>query len=211
VVGIAGDVRHTGLDATELHGFYLPERQWYWADNVVALVVRTSADPAALAPSVLRAVRSVDPTQPIMQVRTGPELIARSTAQRRLALLLFAAFGLSATLLAAAGVYSVLAGAVTERRREIGIRAALGATPRAIVKLVLRQGLALAGGGLLLGLGGALLLTRYLRALLFGVGPVDPASLGATVLLLGAVALAACLVPVWRALRVNPVTALKAE
>ena len=211
VVGIAGDVRHTGLDATNLQGFYLPERQWTWAHDQVVLVVRTNTDPAAIAPAVVRAVRSIDPAQPIMHVRTGADVIATSTARRRLALALFAAFGIVATLLSAAGVYGVLAGAVAERRREIGIRTAVGATPRAIVGLVLRRGLLLAGAGMGLGLAGAVALSRYLRAMLFSVGPTDPFTLTGTVALLGAVALAACLVPAWRAMRVDPVTALRAE
>jgi putative ABC transport system permease protein len=211
VVGVAGDVRHTGLETTDLSGFYIPERQWPWADAQVVLVVRTATDPASIAPSVLRAVRSIDPTQPITNVRTGPEVIATSTARRRLALTLFAAFGLAATLLSAAGVYGVLAGAVAERRREIGIRNALGATPRRILSLVLRQGFVLAGIGLALGLGGALALSRYLSAMLFGIGPTDPLTLAATVMLLAAVALVACLVPAWRATRVDPVTALRSE
>lgn len=211
VVGVAGDVRHTGLDATELNGFYVPERQWYWADNQVVLVVRAATDPAGLASSVIRAVRSIDPAQPITRVRTGAQVVLVSTGQRRLALVLFAAFAIAAVLLAAAGVYGVLALAVTERRREIGIRSALGATPRAIVNLVLRQGLGMAGVGLVLGLAGAMALTRYLQAMLFRVGPADPASLVSAAALLVGVALAACLVPAWRALRVNPVTTLGAE
>ncbi len=211
VVGVAGDVRHTGLETNDLFGFYIPERQWPWSDAQVVLVVRTATDPVALAPSVRRAVRSIDPAQPITNVRTGSEMIATSTARRRLALTLFAAFGLVATLLSAAGVYGVLAGAVAERRREIGIRNALGATPRGILTLVLRQGLALAGIGLALGLAGAIALSRYLRAMLFGIGPTDPLTLTGTVMLLAGVALTACLVPAWRAMRVDPVTALRAE
>lgn len=209
VVGVAGDVRHTGLETTDLHGFYVPERQWRWAEAQAVLVVRTATDPAALAASVVGAVRSIDPAQPIMHVRTGSEVVATSTAQRRLALILFAAFGIVATLLSAVGVYGVLAGSVAERHREIGVRSALGATPLAIVDLVLRKGLALAGAGLILGLGGALALTRYLRALLFGIGSTDPLTLAATIVLLAAVALAACLVPALRAMRVDPVTALR--
>jgi predicted permease len=211
VIGVCGDVRHTGLETTDLSGFYVPERQWYWADDQVVLVVRTAGDPAALAASVVRAVRSIDSGQPIVHVRTGSELIATSTARRRLAVTLFATFGIVATLLSAAGVYGVLAGAVAERRREIGIRSALGATPRAIVNLVLRQGLALAGAGLVLGLAGALALSRYLRTMLFGIEPTDPVTLTATAVLLITVALGACLVPAWRAMRVDPVTALRAE
>jgi putative ABC transport system permease protein len=211
VIGVTAGVRHMGLDDTDLKGFYLPERHWNFANSQVVLVVRTTGDPTALAPAVVRAVRSVDPAQPIMHVRSGTEIIAVTTARRRLALTLFAAFGLVATLLSAAGVYGVLAGAVTERRREIGIRSALGATPHAIVRFVVRQGLALAGIGLVLGLGGALALSRYLRSMLFGIGPTDPLTLSATAVLLAAVALAACLIPAWRAMRVDPVTVLRSE
>jgi predicted permease len=211
VIAVAGDVRHTGLDATDLHGFYIPERQGYWADTYVVLVVRTAVDAGSVAGSVLSAVRSVDPAMPIMNVRTGDEVLAASTAQRRLALQLFAAFALAATMLAAAGVYGVLAGAVAERRREIGIRAVLGASPRAIMNLVVRQGIAPALLGLAIGLAGALALSRYLRAMLFGIEPTDPLTIALTAILLGAVALAACAVPAWNAMRVDPVTTLRSE
>jgi putative ABC transport system permease protein len=210
VIGVAGDVRHTGLETSDLHGYYVPERQWPWSQSAV-LVVRTVADPASMVASVRQAVRSVDPAQLIVDVRTGQELIATSTGRQRVTLTVFAIFGIVATFLSAAGVYGVLAGAVAARRREIGIRAALGATPRAIVNLVLRQGLALAGSGLVLGLIGALALTRYMRAMLYGIEPTDPLTVSATVGLLALVALGACLVPAWRALSVDPVTTLREQ
>ena len=211
VVGIAANVRHSGLDAEVTQQIYIPERQWQFADNQVALVARTSGDPVSIADEVRLAVRSVDPDQPVMRLATMDQVIARSTAQRSLALILFAAFAGIALLLAAAGIYGVLAGHVAERTREIGVRTALGATPWTIVRLVVVQGARLAVLGLGLGLAGALAFGRLLSAMLYGVGAGDPWTLVAVSAVLAAVAVAACLVPARRALRVDPVTALRAE
>ena len=211
VIGVAGNVHHRGLDASEATQVYLPERQWIFADNSVALVVRTHGNPEGLARAVRAAVQAVDPTQPITAVSSMEQVIAASTAQRRLALLLFVSFAGVALVLAVAGIYGVLAGAVTERTREIGVRTALGATPRAILVMVLLQGARLAAVGLFLGLAGALSLGRFLHSLLYGVGATDPATLGGVALLLAVVALAACLLPALRALGVDPNTALRAE
>jgi len=178
----------------------------------VTLVVRARGDAAAaIAPAVRRAVLSVDPGQPVTRLATMEQIVAASTAQRRLALLLFAAFAAVAILLAAAGIYGVLAGSVTERTREIGLRSALGAAPRDILAMVLLQGARLALAGLALGLAGALALGRFLGALLYAVEPTDPATLVAVVALLALVALFACLLPARRALRVDPMTALRTE
>jgi predicted permease len=211
VIGVAGNVHHRALDAAESQQFYVPERQWRFADNIVAVVVRTRGDPARLARSARLAVQSVDPTQPISALATMDEVIASSTAQRRLALILFGAFAGLALVLAIAGIYGVLAGAVTERTREIGVRNALGATPAAILRMVLLQGARLAGLGLALGLAGALSLGRLLQSLLYGVDAADPVTLAGVVLLLSVVALAACLVPALRAVGIDPMTALRAD
>ena len=211
VIGVAANVRHSGLDAAVTQQFYVPERQWSWSDSQMALVVRTHGDPAAIASAVRRAVASIDPSQPIARMATMDQVIATSTAQRQLALTLFAAFGIAAVLLAAFGIYGVLAGSVAERTPEIGLRSALGATPADIVAMVLRQGARLAALGVVLGLAGALALTRFLRTLLFGIAPTDPVTLGAVAVVLVAVAIAACLVPARRAVRVDPITALRAE
>jgi putative ABC transport system permease protein len=211
VVGVVRDVRHSGLDATVTRQVYVPERQWEWADNQPVLVVRARKDAAAIASAVRDAVRAVDPTQPIARVATMTQVVAASTAQRRLALGLFAAFALAALLLSSAGIYGVLAGSVTERTREIGLRSALGAAPRAILALVMRQALGLAAFGLLLGLAGAAALSRFLRALLYEVEPADPLTLGSVALVLAAVALLACLVPALRAVRIDPMRALRSE
>lgn len=211
VIGVAANIHHRALDATESSQFYLPERQWPFVDNSVALVVRTHGDPESLARAVRAAVQGADATQPITALATMQQVIATSTAQRRLALLLFIAFATIALVLAVAGIYGVLAGAVAERTREFGLRSALGASPGAILALVLLQGARLAGAGLLLGLAGALSLGRLLQSLLYGVGATDPVTLGGVVLLLALVALAACVLPALRALGIDPIVALRAE
>ena len=138
-------------------------------------------------------------------------LLAESAAGRRFALGLFGAFALAALILAAAGIYGVLAGGVAERSREIGVRAALGATRGRIVGLVLRDGLRLTAAGVLLGVAGAVAATRALTSLLFGVSPLDALTFAGVILLLGATSVIACALPAWRATRVDPATALRAE
>jgi putative ABC transport system permease protein len=209
VIGVVGNVKHAGLDATTTMQWYAPERQWGSSDSQVMLIVRTANDPASVAASVRRTIASIDATQPVIRVATMDQVIAQSTAQRRLALVLFAAFAGAALLLSIAGIYGVLAGSVAERTREIGLRSALGAAPREIVALVVRQGGALAFLGIVLGLGGAILLTRFLRTLLFGVAPNDPATLSASVAILGVITLAACAIPAIRAVRIDPSEALR--
>ncbi len=211
VIGVAGNVHHTSLDADVTLQFYAPERQWFFSDNQEVVVVRTQGDPAALASAIRTAVAAVAGTQPIVKLATMDQVVSRSTTQRRLALTLFGAFAIAALLLAVAGIYGVLAGSVSERTREIGVRSALGATPGDIVGLVVGQGGRLAAIGIALGLGGSLALTRYLRSLLFGVAPTDPLTLGGVVVLLGVVTLAACLIPAVRAARVDPSRALRSE
>lgn len=211
VVGVAANVRHSGLDTEVTLQVYIPQRQWIFADNQVVLVARTAGDPAARAEAVRSAVRSIDPDQPVMRLATMGQVVARSTAQRSLALILFAVFAGVALLLAAAGIYGVLAGHVAERTREIGVRSALGATPVDIVRLVLMQGARLALLGLAIGLAGALGFGRVLSAMLYGVEAGDPMTLAMVSAVLAAVAVVACLVPAQRALRVNPATALRAE
>lgn len=209
VVGVVGDVRHASLDGDDGRAVYLPEAAWGWANDEAALVVRTRGNSPALVRAVRAAVASIDPSQPVTDVRTMDAVVSRSTAQRQLALALFGAFALLAMALAAAGIYGVLAGSVAERTREIGLRGALGATPRDLLLLVVRHGLRLAAIGVVIGLAGALASTRLLRAMLFGVGPTDPWMLGGAAAGLFVIAAVACAVPAWRAVRVDPVTALR--
>jgi putative ABC transport system permease protein len=211
VIGVTKNVHHKGLDANETMAFYVPERQWFFSDNQEVLVIRTQNDPNAIAAAVRRTIHDIDPTQPIIGVAAMDDVIAASTAQRRLALVLFAGFAIASVLLAVAGIYGVLAGNVAERTREIGLRAALGATPRRILQLVVGQGARLAAIGLGLGLLGALGITKSLQALLFGVGPHDPITIVVATLLLLVTTLVACLVPGIRAVRVDPSQAFRSD
>jgi predicted permease len=175
----------------------------------MALIVRSEVDPVTLVPQVRAAVEAVDPEQPIADVRTMDQWVARSLEVRRMPMVLLTLFGGIALLLAAIGIYGVLAFGVAQRVREFGIRQALGADARMILSLVLRQGFRTVTLGVVLGLAGSLALTRYLQSLLFGVGAYDvPVFAGVTVLLL-AVALLACYVPARRATRIEPMVALR--
>jgi len=144
-------------------------------------------------------------------VATMDQLIARTTSQRRLALVLFGAFATAALLLAVAGIYGVLAGNVAERTREIGLRAALGATPREIMALVVVQGARLGALGLAIGLAAGAALTRYLKTFMYGMGPGDPLTLTGVVVALAAITAAACIIPARRAVRIDPSEALRGD
>ena len=175
VVGVVGDVRQESLALGETDAVYMASSQWKFEDNPMSLVVHARSDAATLTSAVRAAVWAVDKDQPIVRVATMDALLTASAASRRFALRLFEAFGLAALVLAAAGLYGVLAGSVVERWREIGVRSALGASRSDIVGLVLRQGLRLTTIGVVVGIGAALLATRLLATLLFGVSHVDPA------------------------------------
>jgi putative ABC transport system permease protein len=209
VIGVTGNVKHRALDAVATRQWYIPERQWLAADVQVILVVRTVGDPALMAPTVRRNIASIEAKQPVIKVKTMDDIIEKSTAQRRLALVLFVAFASAALLLAVAGIYGVLAGNVAERTREIGLRAALGATPREIVGLIVRQGGALAGLGIVIGLTAAAALTKYLATFLFGIEQRDPVTFLSVAIVLTLVTLVACCIPAWRAVRIDPSEALR--
>ncbi len=210
VVGVVGDVRQLSLADPAADAAYVTLEQWTFSDRVLSLVVRGPGDAAALATAVRQAVWSVDRSLPLVRMRTLDELLRASTADRRFALAVFAAFALTALLLAAAGIYGVLAGAVAERQREIGVRGALGADRGRILGLVLGRGLALTARGVAAGTAVALLATAGLEALLFGVSRFDLGTYLAVIALLTGVAVLACAVPAWRALRVDPASALRA-
>src|SRR5687768_9263594 len=211
IVGVVGDVKQMSLALDQADAVYIPAAQWPVGDASMSLVVRGQGDVASLTPEIRRAIWSVDRDQPILRVATLERLLAASAAERRFALILFEAFALAALVLAAAGIYGVLSGSVAERTREIGVRAALGASRRSILALVLRSGLGLTGLGLLIGLAGAVLATRGIEAMLFGVTRLDPVTYFGVLVLLAGVALLACWIPARRAMGVDPVTTLRSE
>ena len=215
VVGVVGDVRHRGLNADPRPEMYLPHQQFPagtgTATRSLYLVVRTSGDPLALTPALRAAVAGLDPDAPLSQVQTMEQALGSWAAERRLTMLIVTGFATVALLLGAVGIYGVMAHLVVQRTREIGIRIALGALPREILRLVLRQGAWLAGLGITAGVLGALAVTRLLAGLLFRTPPTDPVTFAGMALLLAAVATVASVVPALRATRVDPINALRAE
>ena len=211
VVGVVGDVKQTSLAINEPDAVYLSTRQTWFADESLSFVIPTTADPASLAPAVKSAIWSVGRNQPIVRVVTMNELRDVSESERRFVLILFEAFGITALLLAAVGIYGVLSGSVNERMREIGVRAALGATRRHILALVLRDGMILTAAGIAIGLVGAAAASRTLTTLLFAISRLDPSTYFGVVALLSLVAALACATPAWRAARVDPSITLRSE
>jgi putative ABC transport system permease protein len=210
VVGVVDDVRQVSLDA-DSDAVYLPAVQWRWADPFRTLAVRAGGDPEALAGAIRDRVRALDPDVPVTRVATLDDLRVATTARTRFALLLFQLFAGVAVVLCAVGIFGVLAGAVAERRREIGVRSALGARRGAIVRLVVGQGLRPAMLGVAAGLAAAVGLGRFLESLLFDVSSLDPVTYGGVTAVIVAVALAACWLPARRAARLDPVTVLRSE
>ena len=209
VIGVVGDVRHAGLD-----GEIRPMTYWPYARNpygTMTVTVRTAADPNRIVTSIAGLVRQLDPELALANVKTMDEVVSDSVAQRRLTMLLLTIFAGAALLLAAVGIYGVIAYSVTERTQEIGIRMALGAQRGAVLRMVITQALVLAVTGIAVGGGGALLLTRLMEGLLFEVKPADPLTFGVVSGILAAVALLASYIPGRRATQVDPVIALRAE
>ena len=211
IVGVVGDVKQLSLGLNQLDAFYTTPRQWEWVDNGQSAVVRVNGDAAGLASAVRTAIWSVDKDQPIIRIATMESLVTQSEAQRRFALILFEAFALVALVLAGTGLYGVLSGSVTERTREIGIRAALGATRSDILTLVVRQGMRLTAFGVAVGLAGAVAASQALITLMFGVSRLDPVTYVGVIITLLVVSAIACWVPAWRAARVDPSITLRAE
>lgn len=209
IVGVVGNVKQTSLAEARTDAVYVSPPQWYWVDNPMSLVVRASGDVAALAPAIRRAIWSVDKDQPVVRVATMDHLVAASEAQRHFAFIIFEVFAMVALALAATGIFGVLSGSVTERTREIAVRAALGATRGIIIASVVRQGLALTALGAVIGLAGAMAASQALITLLFGISPLDPVTYMAGAVLLAAVAAIACWLPAWRASRVDPAITLR--
>jgi predicted permease len=213
VVGVVGDVRHFGLDTPPGPQVFVPYTRNVWGH--LTLVARTPAAPERLVAPLRRAVRRIAPELPLTLSGGRPAVgtinVGYGLTSRQFDTYVLGAFAAAALALAAIGVYGLLAYAVTQRRREIAVRAALGATRREILRLVMGEGMRLAGVGIGVGAVAALLLTRLLRALLYGVGASDPATFVAVAGLLAAVAWAACYVPARRATRIAPMEALRYE
>jgi putative ABC transport system permease protein len=209
IVGVVGDTRRVGYEAPIRPETYLPLTQS--PSRSMMLVVRAAGDPAGLVTSVRGAVRALDPNQPIYGVATTEELVRELTAERRLNTLLFALFAVVAAVLAAAGIYGVIAYSVEQRTRELGVRLALGALPREIFGLVVREGMAMAAVGIVGGVLAAIGATQVMRTLLYDTSATDPWTYG--VMAVGAlvIALCACLIPARRAMRVDPLVALRAD
>jgi putative ABC transport system permease protein len=207
IVGVVGDTKTDSLTKEADMQIYVPhaqDSQW----NFMGLVIRTAGDPAAFARVLRREVQALDKDQPIYNVRTYDDLVMNSLGTRRVSMQLFTVFGCAALLLAALGIYGVMAYSVTQRTQEIGIRMALGAQKSDILRLVVRQGMTLTLIGVVAGLAGAFALTRVIANLLFGVGASDPMTFVAIPLLLIVVSLVACYLPARRAARLNPTVAL---
>jgi putative ABC transport system permease protein len=218
IVGIVGDVKLDGMDAAASSAtVYLPASQLStpslgeWRSFPMQLAVRTQSQPTNLVSAVTATIHSIDSDQPVTDIMTMDNLVDNSLSQRRFSMLLLAAFAVLALLLAAVGVYSVLAFAVRRRVREIGIRVALGAEVKDILRLVITEGMKPALMGLLLGVAGALALGRVLATFIYGIAAYDPLTFAAVATLLAAVALLASIIPAYRAARIEPTRALREE
>jgi predicted permease len=209
IVGVVGTVKQYGLDQDLRMVVYTPHAQRQ--SNGMYLVARAAVDPATLAGSLVREAHAVDPDAPVFEVRTMADRIYDSLARQRFAMTMLAAFAGFAMLLGGVGIYGVMSYLVTQGTHDIGVRIALGAPRGSILRMVVRQGMAMAGAGIAFGLAGALALTRVMASLLFGVSATDTLTFSGVALFLAAIALLASYVPAWRATRVDPLIALREE
>jgi predicted permease len=220
IVGVAGHVEHWGLGNAEHQSlqaelyiplFQLPDKFWSLISNGAGFVARTEGPPLDVASGIRQAASRFDASAAIYQFRPLEEVVAGSIARQRMAMILLSILSGLALTLAAIGVYGVIAYLAAQRTREIGVRMALGATRGDVLQLVLGQGMRIALAGIGAGIVAALWLTRLLAKMIYGVGATDPVTFGGVALLLTAVALLACYVPARRAMRVDPVSALRWE
>jgi putative ABC transport system permease protein len=216
VVGVVGDVKHLSLDGESAPHIYLPIHQTHedgvaWLTNNQFWLLRTTVDPLTLSAAARREIRAVDRNAPASSIRTMEQYLAASVAPRRFNLRLLTIFAVAALILAGAGLYGVVSQGVAQRKRELGVRIALGARACDVLKLVIGQGMALAVIGVALGLVAALALTRLMEGLLFGVSATDPLTFMVIAVLLMFVALLACYIPARRATKVDPLIALRSE
>jgi putative ABC transport system permease protein len=206
IVGVVGTVKQYGLDIDGRIVVYRPA-----AGLLPYQVARTSSDPAAAAAAIVRAIHEVAPTMPVYDIRTMSDRMRDSLARQRFSTIMLGAFAVFALILAMVGIYGVMSYLVTQATHDIGVRMALGAQRQAIVRMVLQEGMMLAGVGIVVGLAGAIVLTRVMASLLFGISATDLVTFSAVPLILATVALMACYVPARRATRVDPVIALRNE
>jgi putative ABC transport system permease protein len=209
IVGVVGDIRDWAWSEPKIPQLYLPQTQN--PSRVMHLVVRSSIDPTQLTSAIRHAAESVDPNQPLTDVKTMDAYLAVLLAQRRLNMTLLAFFAVVAALLAAIGIYGVMGYAVIQRYHEIGIRMALGAEPGDVLRMVVSDGMKLAAFGLSIGLVASLVIMKYLDSQLYGVKARDPLTFIGVAAVLAVVALAACYFPARRATKVDPLVALRYE
>jgi predicted lysophospholipase L1 biosynthesis ABC-type transport system permease subunit len=217
IVGIVADERHHGVTGIVKEKFFILHNQWpvatHGGDPIrsVFVVARTTGDPMSVAGAIRNEVRQMDPNVPVANVRSMNDVVDAALATPRLTGFLLGAFAAIALALAAVGIYGVVAYLVSQRTQEIGIRLAIGADRSQVLGMILRQGLSLAAVGIVLGLLGAFALTWLMQSLLYEVGPNDPITFVAVTAALLLVALIASLLPAWRAIKVSPSIALRAQ
>jgi ABC-type antimicrobial peptide transport system permease subunit len=209
IVGVFHDVRSGNLRQVSRGEIDVPFWQSPWP--TANMSVRTSNDPAGMAKSIAAVVKSMDPDLPLAQVRTMDDILDRSLSGDRLETSLLGTFAALALILAALGIYGVMAFAVAQRTHEIGLRMALGAAPSRVLSLIIKEGMTLTAIGLAVGLAGSYLVARAMQSQLYGVGSIDPVVLAAVAFVLAATALLACYLPARRAMRVDPMVALRYE
>ena len=209
VVGVVGHIRHEKLETDERLQIYWNYQQR--ARDRMSLVVRTSGDPHSLVTPVLNVIRSIDPDQPAFAVKTMSEVIDQTLSLRWFNALVVSLFAASSLLLAVIGIYGVIAWNVKQQTREIGVRVALGANRNALLRMVIGKGLKMTAAGIGIGLLASFVLARFLRSLLFGVGQTDPLTLAVVPLVLLLAAVLACIIPARRAIKVDPIIALRYE
>jgi predicted permease len=211
IVGVVRHVRYRTLESPSRTEFYWPYAQTPFPLGSMSLTVHTAREPLSLSAEVQREVLALDPDQPVYRIRTMHEVSQASVAGRRLSMVLMVIFAVLALALAAVGLYGVMSFSVAQRSHEMGIRMALGAQTRNVVRLVIGQGLFLCAMGVVAGFAVSLVLSRFVSSLLFSTHAIDPATFLAVATLLLAVALLACWVPAYRAARVDPVNVLRQE
>jgi putative ABC transport system permease protein len=209
IIGVVADMRRTGYDNPVRYETFLPYMQR--TTGALTLVVRTAGDPLAAVTAVRGAVRALDRDQPVFEVLTMDQLLANMVAQRRFSMTLLGTFAGLALVLGLVGVYGVTAYLVAQRTREVGLRIALGARPGQLVRMVVGQGMAVAGVGMAIGLAGAIAVARLMAGLLYEVSPLDVATLASVLVLLALATLVANWLPARRAARIEPLVALRAD